>query len=156
MFKTHLTLGVAVLLLSGVTGCGSADPKSSDSADPKNGGPAGPEGTYQELIAVKKEATAAFAEIRDQASAESALPKLEKVADRYAALIGRMRAFNLSPDESEKLIDGHWKREGEAGDDLARAANAARERAPRYAGRIEAILGRFGIAQTTIEGGVGK
>jgi len=155
MFKTHLTLGVAVLLLGGVTGCGSADPKGG-SEEPKSGGSAGPEGTYQELIAVKKEATAAFAEIKDPASAESTLPKLEKIADHYAALIGRMKAFNLSPEESEKLIDRNWKQEGEAGTDLTRAANAAQKRAPGYAGRIEAILGRFGIAQTTIGGGGGK
>ncbi len=144
MFKTNLTIGVAVLLLGGVTGCGSTDPKNSGSA--------GPEGTYQDIIAVKKEATATLMEIKDEASAESALPKLEKIADRYVALNGQMRAFNLSPAESEKLIDRYWKQEGEAGDELVRAARAAQKRAPRHAGRIDEILKRFGIAHTTIEG----
>jgi len=156
MFKTHLSVGVAVLLLGGVTGCGSADPKNGGSADSKHSGSAGPEGTYQELIAVKKQATATFTEIRDQASAESTLPKLEEIAARYAALTGQMRAFNLSPDESEKLIDRYWRQEGEAGDELARAATAAQKRSPRHAGRIETILGRFGITRTTIEGRDGK
>ncbi len=93
MFKTNLTIGVAVLLLCGVTGCGSANPKNSGSA--------GPEGTYQDIIAVKKEATATLMEIKDEASAESALPKLERIADRYAALNGQMRAFNLVGRERE-------------------------------------------------------
>jgi hypothetical protein len=145
IMNKYLTLGVAVLLLGVVTGCGSGSPTDS--------GPAGPEGTYQALIAVKKEATAACAEIKDEASAESALPKLEKIADRYAALKGQMRAFNLSPDESEKLIDRYWRQEGQAGDELARAVTAAQKRAPQHAERIAGILGKFGIAQTTIQGG---
>ena len=148
MMNTHLTLGVVVLLLGGVTGCGSSGSK--------NGGAAGPEGTYQELIAVKKEAAAALTEIKDEASAESALPKLEKTADRYAALSRQMRALNLSADEREKLIDRYWRQEGEAGDKLARAATAAQKRAPRHAERIGGFLGKFGIAQTTIPRGPGK
>ena len=148
MMKRHPTLGLAALLLGGLTGCSGAGPK--------DGGASGPEGTYQQLIAVKQEATAACAEIKDEASAESALPRLERIADRYDALNGQMRAFNLSPDESEKLIDRYWRQEGEAGDKLARAVTAARERAPRHAARLVAILGRFGIAQTTIQGGTPK
>jgi hypothetical protein len=154
--RVWATLGTAVLVLGGVTGCGSSDPKNGVPAEPRNSRAASPENTYQEIISVKKEATTILTEIKDQASAESTLPKMEKIADRYAALTGQMKAFNLSPDESEKLIDKYWKQEGAAGDDLVRAATAAQKRAPGYASRIEAILGRFGIARTTIEGGVGK
>jgi hypothetical protein len=40
-----------------------------------------------------------------------------------------MKGLNLSPDESEKLIDKYWKKEGDATDEMTRAANAAKKRA---------------------------
>jgi len=133
--RTHRILAFAVLFSSGVAGCGSTSP----------------EDTYQAIISVKKEATAALKGIKDEASAESALGKLEEIAGQYADLKRRMKGFSLSADESEKLIDKYWKQEGEAGDELTRAAAAARQQAPRHAERITAILGKLGIHQTTIE-----
>ena len=128
------TIGVVLLLLGDVPGCGSG----------------GPDSTYKDIISVKQQATAVFETIKDEASADSALPKLEKITDQYAELSRKMKAFNLSPDASEQLIDKYWKQEGEAGDELARAATVAKKRAPQHAERINTILGKFGMAQTTI------
>jgi hypothetical protein len=135
IMRIQKTRCVAVLLLSVVAGCGSANP----------------DGTYKAIIAVKKQAASAFEEIKDDTSAESVLPKVDRFADRYVDLMQQMKGFNLSGDQSEKLIDTYWKQEGEAGDELTRAVTAAKKRAPRHAERMTAILKKMGILQTTIQ-----
>jgi hypothetical protein len=133
--RIHPTVGLAVLFACSVAGCGSAGPQ--------------PEDIYKGIISVVKQAASAMQEIQDESSAESALAKLEKIAERHVELSRQMRGPNVSPDEREKLIDRYWKQEGEAVDELTRAATAAKKRAPRHAERIDAFLGKLGIHQTT-------
>jgi SOS response regulatory protein OraA/RecX len=136
--RTHPTVGLAVLLACSVSGCGSAGPQ--------------PEDIYKGIISVVKQAASAMQEIKDESSAESALAKLEKIAERHDELSRKMRAPTVSADEREKLIDRYWKQEGEAVDELTRAAATAKKRAPRHAERIDALLGKLGIHQTTLQG----
>jgi hypothetical protein len=144
--------GLLLWLLSGVAGCGSAGPKTDGAAGPKtNGAATTPDEAYKGVISVQKQAASALAEIKDEASAESTLPKLEKLAALYAELDQQLKGFKLTPDEHGKLIDRHESQAGPASQELSRAARAAKKRAPEHAQRITKLLGKFGMYQTTID-----
>ena len=125
------------LLLCGVSGC-----KKS------------PEQLAREQVAAMNEATAVLESIQDDASAQRALPKLEKAAARIRAANeatmrswGRNRSAGGDPTKAfEKLNDPKVQEQirqlTEAGFKLMAAQMQAVQRAPGKAAQIQAILNK--------------
>jgi hypothetical protein len=125
------------LLLCGVSGC-----KKS------------PEQLAREQVAAMNEATAVLESIQDDASAQRALPKLEKAAARIRAANeatmrswGRDRSSGGDPSKAfEKLNDPKVQAQVnqlmEAGLKLMGAQMQAVQRAPGKAAQIQAILNK--------------
>jgi hypothetical protein len=128
---------VALLLLGGVSGCKK-----------------GPEQLAREQVAAMNEATAVLESIQDDASAQRALPKLEKAAARIRAANeatmrswGRNRSPSGDPSKAfEKLNDPKVQAQVnqlmEAGLNLMGAQMQAMQRAPGKAAQIQAILNK--------------
>ena len=86
--RTHLWYGLLLVLLVGASGCGG-----------------GPEAIKKDQIWVTREITVILEGIKDDASADAAIAKLDKAADRLAELNKRFSEQSLSKEEGLKLME---------------------------------------------------
>ncbi len=119
-----MTLGLALAL--GVAQNGSG----ADSA----------EGILKDMLATMKEMTATLESIKDDASAEAAIPKLEKLSFRMKELMDKGKALKLSPQEEKKLQDKFKAQTEEAMKKLIKASASAGFNAPARAQKIAAAI----------------
>jgi hypothetical protein len=129
--KRSVLFGVVLLLLGGVSGC-----KKS------------PEQLGRDQVAAMNEAAAVLESIQDDASAQRALPKLEKAAARIrAANEATIRSWSQRGNSNkpfEKLNDPKVQEQikelTQAGARVLGAQMQAMQRAPGKAAQIQAIM----------------
>ncbi len=120
-------IGVALLLLGGVSGCGST----------------GLDGLFKEILSLIREATSLLQGVKNEASARAVMSRLEKIGNRADELNKKAQALKLSDAETQKVMEKYRDELLAAADRLIVAADAAQERAPRYADRIRAVVARL-------------
>jgi hypothetical protein len=106
-------------------------------------GSSGLDGLFEENLALIEEATVLLRGIKDEPSAKAALPRLEKIGDRAAELTRQAKALKLSEAEKQKVMDRHRDKLLAVADKLFVAENEARDRAPRQADRIHAVVAKL-------------
>jgi hypothetical protein len=131
--RRRATIGVVLFMLGSAAGCGSSGLGGSSSLD----------GLFKETLALIQEATVLLRGIKDEPSANAALPRLEKIGDRAAELTRQAKALKLSQAEKQKVMDRHRDKLLAATDKLFVAENEARDRAPRQAERIHAVVAKL-------------
>src|SRR5262249_2872293 len=124
VMRRRATIGVVLCVLGSAAGCGAS----------------GLDGLVKEDLALIGEATNLLRGIKDEPSAQAALPRLEKIGDRAAELTRQAKALKLSEAEQQKVMDRHRDKLLAAADKLFVAENEARDRAPRQADRIHAVV----------------
>jgi len=117
-------IGVVLFMLGSAAGCGSS----------------GLDGLFKEQLTLIEEATNLLNGIKDEPSAKAALPRLEKIGDRAAKLTQQAKALKLSQAEQQKVMDRYRGKLLAAADKLFVAENEARDRAPRQADKIHAVV----------------
>ena len=124
--KKCIGLGLALVLLCGVSGCGSSEAEEA----------------AKDLIATMNELTAILNGIKDDASADAAIPKIEKQAEKMSVLNRKMKLNKLTAEEDKKLEEKYRAQVAEAGKKLAGAMASAIQKAPRKAQQILAAVSR--------------
>lgn len=110
----------------------------------------GPEALVQDQLAGMKEITTTLDGITDDASAEAAMPKLEKAVARLkaanlaASRTGRRGGGQPTPEEINRAME-MAKPLMEAGLAMTASAMKAQMKAPRHAARIAEILNSAGV-----------
>jgi uncharacterized protein YoxC len=117
-----LTFGFSLVLVCGLSGCDSSA-----------------ETTIKEMIAAVEDLTKIFESITDKASAEAALPKLQKAAERVHELGQKVKNLKVTKGEQEKL-QKYLSQMETAAKKLATAAINATMKAPDKAKDIMAAL----------------
>jgi hypothetical protein len=121
-------IGVALcLLLGGLAGCGSS----------------GLDGLFKETLSLIREATALLQGVKDEASAQAAMPRLRKIGDRAAELTRKAQALKLSEAEKQKVMNRYRDDLLAATDKLFVAQDAAQNRAPQHADKFRAVVSKL-------------
>ena len=118
--RTVFAFGVGLVMLCGLSGCGSS----------------GPEGTTKELISTMNEMASTMEGIKDEASGEAAVPKLQKAAERGQELAKKMESYKLSPEQKKKLEETYKKEIEDVGKRLMSAMIQAGGKAPKAMQKI--------------------
>lgn len=132
-------LGLAFVLLL-VMGTLAAADKSDKKPDPKK---QTPEDVIKELVKVQNQVADVLETVKDDASADAALPKLQKVAAIGAELGKTMEDFKLSKEEQEKLFQKHGEdfvkayKRSQAAMDKAEKAKVSMEKLKKLAAALE-------------------
>jgi hypothetical protein len=130
--RQWIILGLAGVV-SAATGCGGS---SADSL-------------MKDELANMKDVASILEGIKDDSSAEAALPKLEKAADRAAELSKKAEALKLS-DEQKKQLEARYKTEAQGlSHKVFTLMTEAQGKAPQKAKQLQALMPRLGYAQTT-------
>ncbi len=123
--RNVVTLGLAVAMTLGLSGCG---------------GSGGAEGVMKDMLANMNEMTATLESIKDDASADAAIPKLEKQSARMKELTDKAKAMKLSPEEDKKLQEKYKSQTDEAVKKMIAASVQAGMKAPKKAKEIAAAV----------------
>jgi hypothetical protein len=119
-------LAISLLLGGAVRGAGSAEAAQ----------------TLRDMIAAVNHISALLEGIRDDASADAALPGLEQGAQRVKDLEKKLAAYPLTDAEKKKLRQEHRQEVEKAITRLYAAARQAGMRAPKKALQIQAALSK--------------
>jgi hypothetical protein len=98
------------------------------------------EGTLKELLKEVKNMTAILESIKDNKTADDALPKLEKSADSVKKLGETMKGYKLSPDEQKQLMGKFQKEMQAVFPKLLAASVQAGKNAPDRAKKIQEAM----------------
>ena len=124
--RTHLCYGLALVLLVGVNGCGGG----------------GPEGIIKDKNATTKEIAGILEGIKDDASADAAMPKLDKACEKLGDLNKKFFEINISMEEMGKLLQKNSAESTEASQKLKTATESAQKAAPGKTAQITAALAK--------------
>jgi hypothetical protein len=133
MRRTWLCI-FGVLLLVGGNGC---RPSTADIA-----------AALKEQIAGMNDMASILEGIKDEASAEAEMPRLEKAAERVQQASKRMADLKPSPDQAQRLFTQYSGEQGTAALRLVNGAMAAETAAPQHSQRIKEILAKVNVKQT--------
>ena len=117
LMKKLAGFGVCLFLLCGVSGCGSS----------------GPDATMKESIVVMNDLSSILEGIKDNATADQAIPKIEKQADRMKELRKKMQELKLSTEEEKKLEEKYKPETDKARERMQKAMKQALTNAPTKA-----------------------
>jgi hypothetical protein len=120
--KRLLALGMGLVLLVTVSGCGSS-----------------PETIVKDHAKALNDMAASLDKMTDDASAEKEMPALEKAADRAKELSEKRKALKLSEADTKK-IEGVMKEYTEAGTKMGVAGAKAMMNAPKNKDKIKAAM----------------
>ena len=123
--KKRLIFGFGLVMLCGMSGC------SGSSA----------EGILKEQVAEMNNITTLLQGIKDDASADAAMPKIEKSVLRIKELDGKLKDLKMPVSEKKRLEDQYVNKEiPDAASKMQAALVQAMTKAPKKAMDIAAIL----------------
>lgn len=127
--RPTMVLGIGAVLLASVSGCGGS----------------APDALMKEQLAGMQEAAAILETIKDESSAEAALPKLEKVAARVEATNKKGKEeLKMSDDDKKKFLAKYQTQAQEVSHKVALLLQDAQAAAPQKAKRFEEIKTKLG------------
>ena len=100
------------------------------------------ESTLKDMLKVVKEITTILQTIKDDKTADAALPKLEKATGEMKAINAKMKNYKLSKDEEKQLQEKYMKEIQDAVTKLFRASTEAGKNAPNKAQKIKEALSK--------------
>ena len=118
-------LALALLIVCGFSGCGGANT---------------PDDVMKATIDNMKELGSIMEGIKDEASGEAAIPKVEAVAKRMKELKEKMKSFKLSDEEMKKLGEKYLKDLMEVGLKMMAPQMKAKLAAPNAMKKIDALM----------------
>jgi hypothetical protein len=98
------------------------------------------EGTLKDMLKVVKEITTILQTIKDDKTADVALPKLEQAAGKIKDLTTKAKGYKLSKDEEKQLKEKYQKEMQDAFTKLIGASIEAGKNAPNKAQKIKEAL----------------
>jgi hypothetical protein len=128
--RNVLTFGFGLVLVGGLSGCG---------------GSGGAESTFKEMISAINEMAQVYESIKDEASADAALPRLQKAAARYRESANKMKAIKVTKSEDDRLEKQFKPELDKARTKLQQAIMNAALKAPKKAQEIIAALAKVQI-----------
>jgi hypothetical protein len=121
-----LTLGVVLVAACGLGGCGGSKAENA----------------IKESIATVNEMAQALESVKDDASADAAIPRLQKAAQRFQEIAKQRAAFKLDPTEEKRLQEQYMPEMSKAMQKLIVAATSAAFKAPKKARDMTAALAK--------------
>jgi hypothetical protein len=121
-------LGLTLVVVCGFSGCGGG----------------GPEGQLKEMISTMNQLADSLESIKDDASADAAIPKIESAAEKMGDLAKKMKDQKLSKEEDKRLQDKYEKELQAATKRMQAAALKAIQKAPGKAQKIGAAMQKAG------------
>jgi hypothetical protein len=129
LMRKVLGCGLALVLVCGVSGCGSS----------------AAEQTMKDTIAAENELADIMEGIKDDASAEAAIPKMEKVGERMKEIVRKVKSLKMTKDEEKKLQE-KYKPEMEKMQE--RLKNATMNLVKKAPGKSQKVMQAFMKVQT--------
>jgi hypothetical protein len=120
-----LLVGFVLVASFGLGGCGSKA-----------------ENAFKESIAAVNEMAQAFESVKDDASADAAIPRLQKAAQRFQDIAKQRAALKLDPSEEKRLQEQYMPEMSKAMQKLIVAATSAAFKAPKKARDMTAALAK--------------
>jgi hypothetical protein len=117
--KKGVILGVFAAVLCGVSGCGSS-----------------PDGIVKDNIAAMNEVSTALDSIKDDASADAAIPKIQKGMQRLKDNTKKLEEMKMSEEDKKKLMEANDKPMKEAMEKMLKAGFSGPAKAPNKAKEI--------------------
>lgn len=112
-----------MLLVSNTSGCGGANGTNADSL-------------YKEQMAAMNDCAIILESVKDDASADEAIPKLEKAHGRMREARDKLHALNLPEEHQKKLLEANKKETDEAAMRMTNGWRQVRERSPASFAKI--------------------
>lgn len=135
------TIGAALLsvALFGVGGCG------------QNLGST-PQETWKLSVANLKEMSTILGTVKDEATADAALPKLEAAVERNNALKKKIESYNMSSDDAMKLAAENMTEGFKAAGEVMGASLKAAMAVPSRAEKLQGVINKMDQGTTTLGG----
>jgi hypothetical protein len=124
-----LGIGLALFIVCGFSGCGSG----------------GPEAQVKEMISLLNQLSDALESIKDDASADAAIPKIESIAEKLSALGKRMKEEKPSKEEDKRLQEKYQKEVMDAQQRMQKAIVSAALKAPGKAMKLQEAFKKSGM-----------
>jgi hypothetical protein len=119
------TVSLALVLAAGLSGCGDSSAESA----------------MKDMIAALNGLAESLESVKDDASADAALPQIRKAAQRVAAAAEKLQNQKVTQDEEKRLGEKYKKELAKAQERLMRASMSAGMKAPKRALEFAVAMG---------------